>query len=83
MSSDATRWIYESPDRGTTVTRRQFGNTDKETKASDNVWYKKGDVFEIIEKLIAEQKIREENPAVMAAWEEYQLLLKLASTGIN
>jgi hypothetical protein len=83
MSSDATRWIYESPDSGKTITRRQFGNTDKETKASNNAWYTQGDVFEILAKLLAEQKIREENPAVMAAWEEYQLLLKLVSTGIN
>jgi hypothetical protein len=83
MISDATRWVYESPDSGKTITRRLIGNTDKETKASNNAWYKQGDVFEILEKLLAEQKIREENPAVMAAWEEYQLLLKLASTGIN
>jgi hypothetical protein len=83
MSSDKSRWIYESPDRGKTVTRRPMGHTDKETQASDKYWYKQGDVFEILEKLLAEQKIREENPAVLAAWEEYQLLLKLASTGIN
>ena len=83
MSSDATIWIYESPDRGTTITRRQFGNTDKETKASNNAWYTQGDVFKVLAKLSAEQKIREEKPAVLAAWEEYQLLLKLASTGIN
>lgn len=83
LESEDEVWIYESPDQGKTVTRRPKGSMDKEIKAPDNVWYNLSVAANLLAARVVEQKIREQHPAVMSAWQEYQLLLNLASKDIN
>jgi len=83
-------WIYESPDGGKTVTRRPFGSydpNDKEIRVKINIfpyneceeiWTTKNAINDIVENAFYEAMIREQNPTVMEAWEQYQVLLNLA-----
>jgi hypothetical protein len=83
-------WIYESPDGGKTVTRRPWGNHEegfKEIRVRINtlpnndreeIWTTKNAAHDIVENAFYEALIREENPTVMEAWEQYQVLLNLA-----
>jgi len=85
-----TTWIYESPDGGKTVTRRPFGSyreSEKEIRVRvtvlpgngrEEIWTTKNAANDIIENAFMEALIREQNPTVMEAWEQYQVLLNLA-----
>jgi len=85
-----TTWIYESPDGGKTVTRRPFGTNDPNDKEirvrinmlphneREEIWTTKNAANDIIENAFMEALIREQNPTVMEAWEQYQVLLNLA-----
>jgi hypothetical protein len=83
-----TTWIYESPDGGKTVTRREFGNAGLEKdylfrvnvgpqNTREEIWTPKNTVNEIIENSYYEALVREKYPAVREAWEHYQSLLQI------
>jgi len=74
-------WIYESPDRGKTVTRRKAGMMNKEIKGLNADWVVIDDIFARIP--ISEESIREKYPAVQEAWDNYQILLKLAMGAVD
>ena len=88
-------WIYESPDGGKTVTRRPFGShdpNDKEIRVRINmlphndreeIWTTKNAVNDIVENAFYDAIIREQYPAVMEAWEHYQVLLNLCKEKYN
>ena len=74
-------WIYESPDRGKTVTRRKAGMMNKEIKGLNADWVVVDDIFRRIPP--SEESIREKYPAVQEAWDNYQILLKLAMGAVD
>lgn len=74
-------WIYESPDRGKTVTRREAGMMNKEIKGLNADWVVVDDIFARIPP--SEESIREKYPAVQEAWDNYQILLKLAMGAVD
>ena len=74
-------WIYESPDRGKTVTRRKAGMMNKEIKGLNADWVGIDDIFARIPP--SEESIREKYPAVQEAWDNYQILLKLAMGAVD
>jgi hypothetical protein len=85
-----TTWIYESPDGGKTVTRRPWANYDENYKEirvrinqlpnsdREEIWTTKNGINDIVENAFMEAMIREQNPTVMEAWQQYQVLLNLA-----
>ena len=83
-----TQWIYESPDGGKTVTRRNFGRPDNEKEylfkanvgpnnSREEIWTPKNTIEKIIENAYYESLIREKYPAVAEAWDQYQALLEI------
>lgn len=83
-----TQWIYESPDGGKTVTRRNFGRPDNEKEylfranvgpnnSREEIWTPKNTIEKIMENAYYESLIRERYPAVAEAWKEYQALLEI------
>ena len=74
-------YIYESPDGGKTVFRRRSRTMDKEIRTDQGNWYVVSDLKEVSDRLDLEMRLRRRYPAVQAAWEEYQLLVKMAQSG--
>ena len=75
-----TKWIYESPDNGKTVFRREFGNYDKSSKLiqiAPNLWATSDELKELVEFKILQNKIHEENPNLKELWFEYITLMGL------
>ena len=74
-------YIYESPDGGKTVTRRGFGEDAKEIRDSRGSWKSIHDIGILVDVLAEEVELREKYPAVRSAWDNYQLMVKLAKDG--
>jgi hypothetical protein len=53
----------------------------KEIRSDHGNWYVVSDLKEVSDKIDMELRLRKRYPAVQAAWEEYQLLVKMAMTG--
>ena len=73
-------WIYESPDGGKTITRRGFMDVEGVSKAvmvEYQSWWDLRNLQELSRNLIAEQKLRDENPALMEMWTQYHTMLSL------
>lgn len=81
MDQGTLGYIYESPDGGKTVFRRRSGTMSKEIRSDHGNWYVVSDLKEVSDKIDMELRLRKRYPAVQAAWEEYQLLVKMAMTG--
>jgi hypothetical protein len=74
------RWIFESPDGGKTVTKRKPQTDEKwvyvgEQPASE--WEPFSTVIKIVKQRAIEEQLRQENPTLKEAWDQYQLLLSL------
>lgn len=76
-------YIFESPDKGKTILRRQRMSTEKEVMTKNNEWMTLHKLITMHDSLQDEAKIRNSFPAVQAAYENYQLLLKLAKESID
>ena len=53
----------------------------KEIRSDHGNWYVVSDLKEVSDRIDMELRLRKRYPAVQAAWEEYQLLVKMAMTG--
>jgi len=78
-----TKWIYETPDNGKTITRRVLGvhETDRHIQISSSEWLPLSQTIEIARQVIKEQCIRHEYPVVNELWVQYQTMLRLVSNG--
>jgi hypothetical protein len=79
--SDEDAYVYESPDGGKTMTRRRFSDSAKEVRSSRGNWTSIQELGVLVDVLSEEVELREKYPAVRAAWDNYQLLVKLAKIG--
>jgi hypothetical protein len=77
-SKDDLPYIYESPDGGKTVTRRKFGEMNKQTRTARGEWYGIEEIETLLSVLEEEVRLRQKYPAVQAAWDNYQLMIDLA-----
>lgn len=73
-------YIYESPNGGNKLSRRRFGEIEKEILI-DGKWHMMDKINALMHVLEQEIMLREKYPAVQAAWEYYQTLIELAKTG--
>ena len=80
-SKDDVPYIYESPDGGKTVTRRRFGEMNKQTRTARGEWYGIEEIDKLLSVLQEEVRLRQQYPAVQSAWDNYQLMVKLAKDG--
>lgn len=79
---EMTTYIYESPNGGKTVTRREIGMHQKYIHTPSNrSWTSMEDVEKLLDNLQCELEIRRKYPAVQAAYDNYLLLMKLARSG--
>jgi hypothetical protein len=76
IAAEDLPWILESPDSGTTLYKRRFGDADK--FVLDNYsgnWHSLDDLRNLARRKAQEQKLRSEHPALQDAWDNYQVLL--------
>lgn len=79
-----TKWIYESPDNGDTVTRRptmSLDDIDKELQIHKHHWMDLRTLRAIGKQYYHEREMREKHPQLMEVWESYQTLIKLLQDG--
>lgn len=80
--SSEPAFVYESPDGGKTVTRRRLnGLGDKDVRSNRGSWHSMQDIGVLVDVLAEEVELREKYPAVREAWDNYQLLVRLAKIG--
>lgn len=81
-NSISDNYVYESPDGGETITRRLIGQnpTRKEILGDSGKWYAFEELRMLMAVLEEEAQLRQEYPAVKAAWDNYLLVLNLTRT---
>ena len=78
--TDQKTWIMETPDNGKTITRRRFNDHGFKQVLIGSEWWNMQKMILFIREYTNEQELAERYPAVKAAWEDYQTVLKLAET---
>jgi len=86
-SETQKKYIYETPDKGKTITRRvPMGTTTEVLVPTDDEppikqehgrWLSYDDLMDIGKQSFEEEKLRKKHPALQEAWEKYQLILHL------
>lgn len=75
-------WIYESPDKGKTITKRILGHHEaqlagKQLMIAQDSWWSMDSLKELAQSLHDQQCLRHEYPALQQLWDEYHAMLKL------
>jgi len=76
-----TNYIFESPDGGKTITRREMMSDIKYVHMPNGKWFALDDIEKVFATLDTEIELRIKYPAVKLAWDNYQLMMKLAKDG--
>lgn len=74
------KWIFESPDGGKTITKRKMLDDKKWVFVGEqptDEWEPFSSIVEIYRQQAVEEILRNENPPLKEAWDQYQLLLSL------
>ena len=74
------KWIFESPDGGKTITKRKPLDDEKwiaVDKHPTSEWEPFSSVIQVFRQQALEEQLRNENPTLKEAWDQYQLLLSL------
>jgi len=72
-------WIYESPDGGRTLYKREVSTLqlEKVILLDNGMWIEEAVAVSILQRQSLEQAIREQNPAAQDLWEQYQTMINL------
>ena len=73
-------WIYESPDNGTIVLRRNPGS-DVRWMSLDGEWILLSDMAKIVKLQKEEEKLRKQYPVLAEAYDTYRTMLALCTEG--
>lgn len=82
-------WIYESPDRGKTVTRRksgEYGDNNYQVQvgnARSKGWWPATNLVNLANDMVEQEQLRQSNPALKSLWEQYHTMLQLTAHGPN
>ena len=80
------KWIFESPDGGKTITKRKPLTDDKWVFVGDqptSEWEPFSSIINVFRQQAIEENLRNENPTLKEAWDQYQLLLSLYQSENN
>lgn len=80
------KWIFESPDGGKTITKRKMLDDEKWVFVGDqptSEWEPFSSVINVFRQQAIEENLRNENPPLKEAWDQYQLLLSLYQSENN
>lgn len=78
-----TSWIYETPDNGKTVFRREMNNhvASKELEVEMNIWFSIEELKQFGKFKARQEHLHNSFPMLKELWQEYQMMFAMIDNG--